>query len=129
MKIKYRKIPKHWKYQVLENITMTLETDAPTIRTPFVTLFRSGHLIIHKGYAWDGPSGPAIDTENFMRGSLIHDVLYQLMREGYLDYSYRKYADQLLREICIADGMWPVRAAWVYMAVRVFGGKNAKPKK
>ena len=42
----------------------------------FCSLTTEGLLIIRPGYAWDGPSGPTFDTPSFMRGSLIHDVLY-----------------------------------------------------
>ena len=81
-----------------------------------------------KGYAWDGPSGPTIDTRNFMRGSLVHDALYQLMREEHLDKeTYRKPADQLLRDMCREDGMWSIRAWWVYLAVRWWADPAADP--
>ncbi|MCP4706191.1 MAG: DUF1353 domain-containing protein, partial [candidate division Zixibacteria bacterium] len=87
-----------------------------------------GKLIISKGYVWDGPSGPTIDTLNFMRGSLVHDALYQLMREKLLDYKTdRKDADDLLRVMCKDDGMSSIRAWWVYKAVRWWGEKSAKP--
>ena len=53
-----------------------------------------GHLIIKRSYAWDGPSGPTIDTKNFMRGSLVHDALYQLMRHEHLSSDeWRAVAD------------------------------------
>ena len=81
-----------------------------------------GLLIISAGYAWDGPSGITIDTKSFMRGSLFHDAVYQLLREGKLIIpDGRKLADKLLRAICIEDGMWKIRAWWVYRAVRMFG--------
>ena len=86
-----------------------------------------GYLTIKQGYTWDGPSGPTIDTKSFMRGSLIHDALYQLMREQKIPQSARKRADELLREICLMDGMWKVRAAWVYRGVRKGAAKSAKP--
>ena len=86
-----------------------------------------GLLTISKGYTWDGPSGPAIDTLNFMRGSLIHDALYQLMREEVLPQSTRKRADQILREICIEDGMSKIRSWWVYTGVRLGAAGAAKP--
>jgi len=47
-----------------------------------------GGLLIKAGYSWDGPSGSAIDTKNFMQGSLVHDALYQLLRENILYESY-----------------------------------------
>ena len=86
-----------------------------------------GNLTIKEGYSWDGPSGPAIDTKNFMQGSLIHDALYQLMREGVLPQQHRKKADEILREVCINDGMSKVRAWWVYKGVRIGGASSAKP--
>ncbi len=65
-----------------------------------------------------------------MRGSLVHDALYQLMRERHLDHRvHRKPADKVFRDICLADGMSPVRAAVVYRAVRAAGLKSAKPRK
>ena len=87
----------------------------------FIRLTRHGKLYISAGYAWDGPSGPTFDTENFMRGSLVHDALYQLIREGWLDPSYREQADKELHRLCREDGMCRIRAWWVYWAVRWFG--------
>ncbi len=87
----------------------------------FIQLQSSGDLFISAGYAWDGPSGPTVDTPSFMRGSLVHDALYQLMREGLISSTYREYADDLLREIVLQDGMLPLRAKWVHWAVRKFG--------
>jgi hypothetical protein len=86
-----------------------------------------GNLSIKKGYSWDGPSGPTIDTKNFMKGSLIHDALYQLMRENIIPQNFRKKADEILREICLECGMSKIRAWWVYMGVRAFGACAAKP--
>ena len=83
-----------------------------------------GELLIKEGYSLDGPSGPAIDTKNFMQGSLVHDALYQLIREGHIDPSNKEKADIILRDICRADGMSRIRAWWVYRGVR-WGGKGA----
>lgn len=64
-----------------------------------------------------------------MRGSLVHDALYQLMRERHLDYKeHRQYADELLRDICLEDGMSRVRAWWVYQAVHIFAEMAARPR-
>lgn len=99
------------------------------IITDFITLQTNGCLTIHKGYSYDGPSGPTIDTKNFMRGSLVHDVIYQLIREGELPMERRKWADEILRKICREDGMSSFRAWYVYHSVRLFGGSSAKPGK
>jgi len=86
-------------------------------------------LIMKKGYAWDGPSGPTWDTSNFMRGSLVHDALYQLMREGHIPGSYRELADKELHRICREDGMSRIRAWYVYRAVRRGAGFAADPSR
>jgi len=55
-----------------------------------------------------------------MRGSLVHDALYQLMRLSALDYkAHRKRADEILREICLEDGICSFRAWYVYQAVHI----------
>ena len=76
-----------YKYQLKSNYAVTISIKPPAdITTPYITLNAQGMLTLKDGYAWDGPSGPTIDTLTFMRGSLIHDALYQLMREGKLDH-------------------------------------------
>jgi Protein of unknown function (DUF1353) len=93
----------------------------------YLIINEDGDLTVKKGYAWDGPSGPTIDTSNFMRGSLIHDALYQLMREKKIDQEQRKIADQVLHDICLDCGMSRLRAWLVFKAVRLAGAKSARP--
>jgi hypothetical protein len=89
---------------------------------PFIELSVGGTLLVRRGYAWDGASGPSVNTSDFIRGSLVHDALYQLMREGLLDGAvYRPVADSLLRRICQFDGMPRLRSWWVWAAVRFMG--------
>jgi hypothetical protein len=118
-----------YKYQLKETYTVAIEIKPPApLGNDYLRLDVDGHLTINKGYAWDGPSGPTLDTATFMRGSLIHDALYQLMREGFLDpEENRETADRILRRICLEDGMWPPRAWWVYQAVRRFADPAADP--
>jgi hypothetical protein len=78
-------------------------------------------LRIKKGFTWDGPSGPTVDTDDFMIPALEHDALYMLMRQGVLPRRHRKKVDELLKERCIAQGMNELRAAYVYFFVRKFG--------
>lgn len=96
------------------------------VSTDFIKLNEVGVLWLRCGYAWDGPSGPAIDTLDFMRGSLIHDVLYQLIRDGRLPLSEKDNADRELQDICLRDGMSKLRAWWVYQAVRLWGGDSCR---
>ena len=118
-----------YKYQLKQDYVLSVPLkSALRFDSDFLVLETDGRLLIKQGYAWDGPSGPTIDTLSFMRGSLVHDALYQLMREQCLDHIQdRAAADQLLHDICIADGMWPLRAWWVLKGVAWFGDPCADP--
>ncbi len=118
-----------YKYQLKEMFHVTIDIKPVTaIYTDYIGLDTEGKLTISKGYAWDGPSGPTVDTLTFMRGSLVHDALYQLMRERHLDRNiYRDASDRILQKICREDGMWSIRAAWVYQGVRLFADPAADP--
>lgn len=117
-----------YKYQLAQDYTVEIGLLGYEIDTEYISLTITGRLTIRKGYAWDGPSGPTIDTLSFMRGSLVHDALYQLFREGVLNrWEWRKFADKLLYKHCREDGMYAWRAWWVYWALRIAGGSSAKP--
>jgi hypothetical protein len=62
-----------------------------------------------------------------MRGSLVHDALYQLIRQRCISEDYRLHADKLLKKMCREDGMSAFRAAMVYKAARWFGEQSAIP--
>jgi len=124
--IKYRS---GYKYQLVEEYQVKVSVlPKNDIKTDFIELSTEGMLIIKKGYAWDGPSGPTIDTPNFMRGSLVHDALYQLLRNELIDEEWRDEADEELRRICCEDGMPKICARWVYIAVRKWGKVAASPE-
>lgn len=128
-KITYRNL-RSYKYQLMDDYTTQIDIKPERdLDLRFLSLSKDGVLVIRKAYAWDGPSGPTIDTSDFMRGSLIHDALYQLMRLSFLDdKKYRKRADEILREICLEDGMSAFRAWYVYQAVQIFGASSAAPR-
>ena len=118
---------KGYKYQLTGTYSLPCDIcPGIEVHTEHIHLMR-GSLVIMKGYAWDGPSGPAIDTPNFMRGSLVHDALYQLIRMGWLPAGCRGEADLLLKAICLEDGMSKLRAWWVYNAVRHWGWLSTDP--
>ncbi len=118
-----------YKYQLKEAYKVVIDIKPNTaINTEYIDLDTNGNLTIAEGYAWDGPSGPTIDTLTFMRGSLVHDALYQLMRESYLEHRVnRQAADRILQKICKEDGMWSLRAWLVYQGVRLFADPAADP--
>jgi hypothetical protein len=77
------------------------------------------------GYAWDGASFlPFLwfgTPSAWLTPSLVHDALYQLIREGLLAREHRAAVDGLFRDLLIQRGVWRI-VAWVaYYAVRVFG--------
>jgi len=131
-KVCYRKLTSY-KYQVMKDYSIQL--DLARLKTierklaKFLSLSPHGVLTIRKYYAWDGPSGPTIDTRDFMRGSLVHDALYQLMRESVLDYKvHRQRADEIFRQLLLDDGMCRFRAWYVYQAVHLFAEGGARPQ-
>jgi hypothetical protein len=127
-RITYRKLRKY-KYQLLEEYSVSIEIKK-IASNDFLNLSADGTLVIKEKYAWDGPSGPTIDTKSFMRASLVHDALYQLMREEKLNrHSDRKTADKILKRMCKQDKMWGFRAAYAYIALRWFGAKSARSGK
>jgi hypothetical protein len=113
-----------YKYQLIKDAT--IKAAFPDCNMNNWIVIDRGSLTVQRGYAWDGPSGPTIDTENFMRGSLFHDALYQLMRENRIGKQHRDAADKLLRKVCREDGMSRLRSKWVYLGVKWFGAKNIK---
>ena len=115
-----------YKYQLSQNYLSEIPLHPPlNINSDFISLGTNGELSIWSGYAWDGPSGIAFDTKTFMRASLVHDALYQLIREQRLDETYKDAADSLMRTIAIEDGMSAMRAGWCYRAVQKFGHSSA----
>lgn len=124
--MKYQEL-KGWKYRLVEEEAFSTGLEGLyQIDTEYVALNWGGRLWMKKGYAWDG-SSVVRDTKTCMKASLVHDALYQLMREGLLDRKLRKYADQLYRDLCIQRGMWKVRAGWRYTAIRMFAKKYTFP--
>jgi len=92
-----------------------------------IRLLKGGLLTLAHGFWWNGPSGPTVDTKTFMRGSLVHDALYRLIRVGLIPFHYRDYADALLYQICKEDGMVGFRAKYAFQAVHTGGVDSALP--
>lgn len=124
--IKYRK---GYRYQLHEDYSV--ETDiipVAAVNERFLKLSITGELTILAGYAWDGPSGPVIDTKENMRASLVHDAFYQLMRHGKIDREqYKDPADLLFKDICIEDGVKEAIAHVYYLGLKVGGAPNTEP--
>jgi hypothetical protein len=126
----YEFLPKKhkWKYRMLANYTINVAQygirPIITVDLPPLKLTKTGMLTLKKNWQWNGASGPAIDTTNFMRGCAVHDALYYFIRAKLLPMSARKKADKALRRIIREDGMNWFRAKYVYHFVRVWGGRT-----
>lgn len=120
---------KGYKYQLARDYKFYVGiTPVKNILTQFIALDTDGYLQIKSGYSWDGPSGPTIDTPNFMTGSLVHDALYQLMRMSLLRQRYRLPTDGVLWSICRSVGMCKFRAWYVRRSLKIAGAAAASPK-
>ena len=134
----YREI-KGYKYQTTQEVvykTGWVISRRENVSTDggYVHLTGTGVLTISRGYCWDGASGPTFDTNSTMRASLVHDALYQLLREGELAPEYRLRADQCLKDIMLRDytGNRPKFhkfrvSCWVW-GLKRFAGYAAKPE-
>jgi hypothetical protein len=126
MILRYRSL-RNWKYQTMAPYGHDTGITGYEIHTDWLKLDKEGYLLVRAGYCWDGASGPTWDSKCSMRGSLVHDALYQLMRLELLPQSCKPVADRLLRDICIEDGMWPIRAAIWCAGVKLCGGASCTP--
>lgn len=114
-----------YKFKVEENFSIELPIKIADFEQPYATS-KNGILEIKKGYAWDGASGPVINTQNTLIASLVHDVLYQAMRLNLIKPNKvnRKIADKNFFEILKMNGVNSIRRKVWYLAVRLFGKKS-----
>ena len=88
-----------------------------------IRLDETGLLTVFADYCWDGCSGPTFDSEDNMRGGLVHDSLYQLMRAKLIPLVPNKeISDRLLVQCCQENGMGKFRGNYYYQGVHLFGG-------
>jgi len=144
--VHWKKINGHerYKYQLIKDVMVYVGIFGYDIKTEWFHLRSDGVLVVFKGYAWDGSSGPTWDSLNTMLPSLAHDVGYQILREGLMlspaafgndidRYNVefeklRKRWDQVYYDKLIETKTWKIRAWWHYQGVRKFGRKSALPE-
>jgi hypothetical protein len=117
--IKYRKRRK-WKYTLEGMYSIFIGKEFPDIVFRFIEI-KDGTLYIADDYAWDGPSGPTFDSKKTLRPSLIHDAIYQLMREGIISVEFKEPIDKLFFKELRNNKVWFIRARLWYRAVVVGG--------
>lgn len=90
--------------------------------------YNNGVVTVMAKYAWDGASGPVPNTDSTQRASLLHDVLYQAIRLGYLKQEFKNEADMHFKRILIEDGMPWIFAQSCYLGLRAFGKSSTLPE-
>ncbi|MCY4128226.1 MAG: DUF1353 domain-containing protein [Gammaproteobacteria bacterium] len=129
--VTYEKI---WRYKLEDDFHLDFEKEfglslhtKSEINGKFYTI-SDRELSAKQGYAWDGASGPVVQTKNSVRATLVHDIMCQAMamNDLFRTRRNRKIADRIFLLILKQDGMaWLRRQVW-YRAVRTFGGKRTK---
>lgn len=127
IKLTYRELD-DYKYQVKENFEIQTGIKGVSAVTEFISLSPDGLLKIKAGYAWNGSNWSS--DKHAMIASLVHDALYQLMRLGLLSrVVFRKPADALYRDMCIAESMSKIEAGIRYRGLRWFAKGSTYPEK
>ena len=121
--MKYSKY--NYKYQLKEDVVHCLDNFTEAFSCDYFSCSH-GTLVIKKGYAWDGCSGPTIDTKNSMKAGLVHDCLYQAMRLGLMSETYKSFADKTFYKILRENKMNIIRAKVWYLGVKLFAASFCK---
>ena len=116
-----------YKFKVEENFSIKLPYKIPDFEHQYASS-KDSILSVKRGYAWDGASGPIINTRDTLVASLVHDVLYQAMRLNLIksNNENKKIADKIFFEILKMHGLNSIRRKVWYLAVRLFGKKSTK---
>ena len=121
--MKYTK-KRDWCYQVHETCTIKLSRNFGYVDHEYFTI-NGSEITLKARYSWDGATF-AIDTENFIVPSAVHDALFQAMKEGLLSVKYLDDANRELQSLCKKRGMSCLRAWLVYRGVTLAGTKYIK---
>ncbi len=124
-KLRFKK--RLYKYQTEINYRIYTGLTGYHVENDWYTLTEDGWLFIKKGYAWDGASGPTIDDETNYVPSLVHDVIYQMMRRNELPLSVKEYADDLLQTMMVERGASRLRAEIYHNGVTIGGASSCVP--
>lgn len=114
------KYKKGYKYQLVEDLVLPSDILPPNnqdIHTYYVSLLKNGDWVFKRGWAWDGVSGPMMDTKATFPGGCGHDGGAYLLRQGKLPPEYKEPVDLWLPNLFLEYGMWEFRAKYAWKAV------------
>jgi hypothetical protein len=112
------------KYELLRNYVEIFPKLAglvdDTIRVEWAALFPNGVISAFAGYKWDGPTG-AVDTADFMEGSMVHDILCDLIEDKKLHKKHWPVCADVMRDINKREEMPWIRRQYTWLMVRFWG--------
>lgn len=124
-KLKYKE---GYKFQTVDDYTVFVGITPPkALVFKWAILSENGWLTIIHDYAWNGMSGIPLNIKSSIRGVLLHDACYQMIRLGYLEPKWKDVADQVLYNCCVEDGMLKLLAKAILKAVETFGHPATTP--
>lgn len=128
-KIKYTRLYfKPWKlliggrpsrYRLDEIAVYKSNITGYNVLNQFYRLDPLGRIFAYPGLEWDGAT-LGLDTKDFMRGSLFHDIGVWMINRKELPVKLQPKIDKMLLDIIREDGMPAARACLVYKAVRTY---------
>ena len=123
--MKYRK---GFKYQIAEDLILqTSFRPESNIYSDFCCLTMNGELLLKRGFAWDGASGPVVDRKSNMIAGAGHDGLYRLMRKGLLDHNLWPEADAMFAKWLKDNGAWALTIKIDSLGLKIANGAAANP--
>ena len=113
------------KYELTQCVEVMCLYDFPDAEMTFLRI-RNARMYFEPGFLWDGPSGPIVDTVDWMVPSLAHDGLYELMRAGKIPLSFRRNADRQMAVMLKDARMSWIKRVYSYLGVRIMGGARIR---
>ena len=110
------------QYQVLRpfKIQTPIVSEIPVI-TKFYILHTHGLLELLPGYVWNGGDWPAIDTDNMIYASAIHDVFCQMLYNSEITWYWRKTVNTFFVEVLESVGKIIIKKGPKYLVnTRIF---------
>jgi len=126
--MKYSKV--NYKYYLEETVSVqtSLRPEQSAIIPGYIFLGVDGKIIIYSRYAWDGATG-GVNFKGNRLAVLVHDAIYQLIREGLIDARIKEFADRDLRDTMIFYRSYKWVANFFYFCVSKFGNAFTTNKK
>lgn len=123
--MKYKKTERY-RYKLAEDEVVTLPVDLNCQFKHEYFEYDGIKLVIKKGYAWDGVTGPVFQSKSTKIPSLVHDVLKQAESLYLIPETRRKDIDECYRYFGKKSGMNIFRRNLHYRVIRVLYGLYVK---